>query len=353
MTAKKEKTRLRKLTGKTLTFIIPTVVSLGLCWLLFKDDSLSEMMSVIRHGCDFKWIALMLVLLVMSNFFRAMRWGLQLDAVGVKAPFGERVLSIFGTYAVNLVFPRLGEVWRCGFIAQREHAQFATVAGTVVADRVADLLTGALFFLATILLGHDAIGRFMSRYPDFYLKLERIMTSPLTWVIIASIIIATIIFFRHHSDNRIVNRIKQFCHDMWNGFIGIAVMRHKWYWLLLTALLWGCYFFQMAVAFQAFPFTREIFSEYGMTAVLVCFTLSSIAMGVPSNGGIGPYQVALIFGLGLYMAPDAGQEAVKAFEMDSKAFANVLLGSTTLMVIVLGLITFISIALTRRRRRRS
>lgn len=351
MNLTKEKPRLRRRLSKVLKFIIPAVVSLGLCWVLFKDDSLSEMLTIIRQGCDFRWIAVMLGLLVMSNVFRAMRWGLQLEAVGVNAPLGERVLSIFGTYAVNLVFPRLGEVWRCGFVAQREKAGFATVAGTVVADRVADLLTGVLFLVATVFLGHDAIGRFMSRYPDFYLSVQRLLTSPVTWVILSALTAATVIFFRHRSKNRIVNRIKKFCRDMWDGFKGIATMRHKWYWLLLTALLWGCYFFQMAAAFQAFPFTREIFAQDGMTAVLVCFTLGSIAMGVPSNGGIGPYQVALIFGLGLYMDPDLGREAAKAFEMDSKAFANLVLGTTTLTIIVLGLITFISIALGKRRHR--
>ena len=41
--------------------------------------------------------------------------------------------SIFGTYAVNLVFPRLGEVWRTGYIAQRQKAPFTTVFGSMVA----------------------------------------------------------------------------------------------------------------------------------------------------------------------------------------------------------------------------
>lgn len=328
------------------------VVSLGLCWVLFKDDNFGEMMAIINQGCDFKWIAAMLALLVMSNVFRAMRWGLQLEAVGIKAPLWERVLSVFGTYAVNLVFPRLGEVWRCGYVAQREEAQFATVAGTVVADRIADLLTVTLFVVATLIFGHDALGRFVSRYPDFYISMERILSSPLTWIVVVAGIVGVVLFFRHRSSNRLVNRVKGFCRDMWAGFAGIALMRHKMWWIGLTVLLWGCYFFQMVFAFQAFGFTQEIFARDGMTAVLICFTLGSIAMGVPSNGGIGPYQVALIFGLGLYAGADMGPETAKAFETDSKAFANLILGTTTLTVIVLGLITFLSIVLMKRHPKR-
>lgn len=340
----------RRPVGAVIKFVIPTAVSVGLCWVLFRGDSLGEMMSIIRNGCDFVWIGAMLVLLLLSNFFRAFRWGLQLEAVGIKVPMGALVLSIFGTYAVNLVFPRLGEVWRCGYVAHREGAQFGTVAGTVVADRLADLLTGILFLLATLVMGHGALLRFVSRYPDFYRRMEQLMSSPLTWLVVACLIAAPVIFLRHRSHNRAVVAVQRFCREMWTGFAGIARMRHKWWWLFWTLLLWGCYFFQMALAFQAFGFTREIFATDGYTAVLVCFTLSSIGMGVPSNGGIGPYQVALIFALGLYMAPDSGAEAARAFEMDSKAFANLVLGVTTLMTIVLGLITFGCIAFSKRRR---
>lgn len=344
------RTRRRLTPGMVLKFIIPIVVSIKLCQKLFRGDSLSDMLAVIREGCDFRWIGAMLLLLLMSNVFRAMRWGLQLDAIGIRVPLWPRVLSIFGTYAVNLVFPRLGEVWRCGYIAQRERAQFGTVAGTVLADRLADLLTGMLFLIATLIFGHDALLRFVARYPDFYYSMERLLTSPLTWVILAAMILGAVWFLRHKSHNRLVARVQQFCTEMWDGFAGIARMRHKGWWLVLTALLWGCYFFQMALAFQAFTFTREIFAADGFTAVLVCFTLSSIAMGVPSIGGIGPYQVALIFGLGLYMEPGLTAEATETFETNSKAFANLLLGATTTQVIILGLITFACIALSRRRK---
>ncbi|MDE5608212.1 MAG: flippase-like domain-containing protein [Muribaculaceae bacterium] len=337
----------RRMLGFFLKIIIPMIVSVGLCWILFRGDSLEELVAVMKERCDYRWILAMTLLLSLTYLIRAVRWGQQLEAVGVKASLWTRVVSIFGTYAVNLVFPRLGEVWRCGFVAHRERAQFSVVAGTVIADRLADLLSGISFILATLLFGHDAIRRFISRYPAFYDSLMRIVTSPWLWIAVAVAVIAAVWFLRGSGGGAVMTRLRNFGRGLWDGFYGIRLMRHKWRWLALTIALWGCYFTQMILAFQAFQFTQDIFAGHGIVAVLVCFTLGSMAMGVPSNGGIGPYQIALIFGLSLYM-PDSADPAV--FEMESKAFANVVLGASTLLSVLLGLIAFLSIALSKRRR---
>ncbi len=116
-------------------------------------------------------------------------------------------------------------------------------------------------------------------------------------------------------------------------------MPGKGRWLLLTAGLWGCYFVQLYVAFYAFPFTREVLAQHGILAALVAFVLSSISMGVPSNGGIGPWQWAIIFALGIYGLGQA----------QAAAFANLVLGTQTMLLILLGLFTFGCIALDKRR----
>ena len=104
----------RKVWGALIKFGVPLVVSIGLCYLLFKGQNVGDMMAVIRTQCDFRWILLCLSLAIFSHVIRAMRWGIQLRALGIKVPLFALVLSIFGCYAVNLVLPRLGELWRSG-----------------------------------------------------------------------------------------------------------------------------------------------------------------------------------------------------------------------------------------------
>ena len=94
----------------------------------------------------------------------------------------------------------------------------------------------------------------------------------------------------------------------------------------------------MYFAFFAFPETAGVVAQYGIVAVLVCFLLSSIAMGIPSNGGIGPWQIAVMFGLSMYGVS----------EIPALAFANLVLGTQTLLLILLGLYAFISISFDRK-----
>jgi hypothetical protein len=86
--------------------------------------------------------------------------------------------------------------------------------------------------------------------------------------------------------------------------------------------------------------------QYGVTAVLVCFVLSSISMGVPSNGGIGPWQWAVIFGLRLYSDNIPGLT-----EEYAGSFANLVMGTQTLLLIALGIFTFIAISFSRRNKK--
>ena len=69
--------------------------------------------------CNYIWIGIALVISIFSHIFRAMRWSIQLNALNIRTPLNPLVWSIFGTYAINLIFPRLGELWRSIYIAKK------------------------------------------------------------------------------------------------------------------------------------------------------------------------------------------------------------------------------------------
>lgn len=329
-----------------LKYVVPLVITVGLCYMLFSKVNFSEMVEIIRRDCNFWWIGLALVISIFSHVFRAMRWRIQLDALGIPTPLAPLVYSIFGTYAVNLVFPRLGEVWRTGYIAQRQNAAFTTVFGSMVADRLADTVTVALLTLVTFLLASGALLSYVKENPAAYEGMMATLSSPWLWIGLAVAVAAVWWLFTAKKENKIVKKTRAAVKDLWEGFAVVARMDGKGRWLFLTLLIWGCYFSQLYVAFFAFPFTTEVVETHGALAVLVCFALSSIAMGVPSNGGIGPWQYAIIFGLAIYMPHGADKDLYTA---NSTAFANLVLGAQTCLLILLGLWTFIYIALSKKR----
>lgn len=323
-----------------LKYGVPLVISVGLCYLLFTGIDFNEMIATIRNECDFRWIGLALFISIFSHVFRAMRWRIQLRALNIDAPLSSLIYSIFGTYAVNLVFPRLGEVWRTTYIAQRQNAPFTTVFGSMVADRLADTATVLLLTLATFLFAGSAISTYLSQNAEGFDKILNILSSPWLWTAIVAGVIGVWAIFKYMRDNKLIAKIIELARGMWEGFAGIAKMKGKGAWLLLTIAIWGCYFFQLFVAFFAFEETAAVVENHGIIAVLVCFVFSSISMGVPANGGIGPWQWAVIFGLSIYGL--SGSLPI--------AFANLVLGSQTLLLILLGIYTFIAIALEKRRR---
>lgn len=327
-----------------MKYLVPLFFTVGLCWGLFHSINFSEMMEIIKTQCDFRWMILVICISLASHVFRAMRWSIQLTALGIKTPLYVLIYSIFGTYAVNFVLPRLGEVWRTSYVATRQDAPFATVFGSMVADRLSDTVTVLLLFLLTFVLASSTLLGYLQENPATYNAVAGLVTSPWLWLFAGVCVAGGIWFFtRKPVEGSLVWKVRKFFKGLWDGFAVIAKMPGKGRWLLLTFAIWGCYYMQMYFAFYAFPFTAELLHTHGALAVLVVFVISSISMGVPSNGGIGPWQWAVILSLGIY-----GIDKVSA-----GAFANLVMGTQTALIIIVGILTFIGIALDKKKIKKS
>lgn len=324
---------------KTLQYIVPVILSVALIWYLFKKVNFRDAMEIMSHGVDYWWIIAAMGISVFSHIFRAMRWKIQLTALNVKATLMELICSVFGCYALNLVLPRVGELWRCTFVAHRSKSHFTTVMGSMMADRMADMLMVLFLTLVTLVAAAPAMEEFLTKYPAGE-GLLRVIYSP--WIWISMIIVVGIvwwIFHRFHNTTPII-KVKEWISEIWNGFAAVVTMPGKWRFLMLTFAIWGCYFLQLYVAFYAFSFTRDLCSEsslgYGLLPCLVAFVLSSIGMAVPSNGGLGPWNIAVMFGLAVYGVS----------EVEGAAFSILQWSGQTVMLIILGVFTAIWASVT-------
>lgn len=337
-----KKETVKKYLGYLLKFGVPLAITVLLCKSLFTDVRPAEMWQIIVTQCDFWWIALALVISIFSHVFRAMRWRLQLQALGINPPLFTLVLSIFGTYSINLVLPRLGELWRSDFIAKRSKSSFSTVFGSMMGDRLADTVTVFLMTLVTFFIATTQ----MSRYLDDVQLVESItafLQSPWPWIGIVVFVGLFWWFMVWDTEIKLVTKIQDFVRGIWKGFAAMAQVKKKGLWLLLTLCIWGCYFTQLYVAFFAFPFTTATVAEFGVLAVLVTFVLSSLSMGVPSNGGLGPWQWSVVLALCTFY---------HVGKADAITFANTVMGMQTLLLIVLGIFTFVCISIQDRNKKK-
>ncbi|MBR5435640.1 MAG: flippase-like domain-containing protein [Muribaculaceae bacterium] len=333
----------KKVLSSILKYGLPLAISVGLCYYLFTSSNMkwSDIVEGLR-SYNMWWIYLAMFISIFSHIFRAMRWRIQLREIDVNVPLSSLVNSIFGTYAINLVFPRLGEVWRCGYIARRSDKPFAKVFGSMVADRLADTATVLILLILAFVLAFGAIKQYLV-HVNAYDSLVGILSSPWLWIGFAVFVGLIVWLFAGKSKNKLVIKIRETVKGLWDGFAAIGHMKGKWKWLGLTVAIWGCYFTQLYVAFFATSFVTDSGDTFnfacpsGVVAAFVVFVCSSIAMGVPANGGIGPWQWAVILAMGIY-----------GMHEGTGVFANIVLGTQTLLLIALGIYTAIAITFEKK-----
>lgn len=329
---------IRKIMGYVVRWLLPLALTVVLVSYMFRKVDFSTMWQIVTHGVDYWWILLAMGISVFSHVFRALRWQIQLRSLGITPPFMALVCSIFGTYALNLVFPRLGEIWRCTYIARSERKPFNEVLGSMVADRLADTVMVLLLTCAVFVLATPAIEAFLAKYPvgQDTLSLAR---NPRLWIGLAGCTVIVWSVFRFGNNHKTVRKTRRWLSDLWHGFAAVASMKGKGAFTAYSFCIWGCYFLQLYVAFYAFPFTRRLCTEpslaFGLTPCLVAFVLSSVGMAIPSNGGLGPWNIAVMFGLAVYGINDA----------QGTAFSMLQWSGQTVMLIILGIYTMAWISL--------
>jgi hypothetical protein len=326
----------KRLMNYAVKYLLPLVLTVLLVWYMFAHIDINEMIDILRHGVDYRWILLAMGISVLSHVVRALRWRIQLRALGINPPLMALCCSIFGTYALNLVFPRLGEVWRCTYIANREKAPFTTVLGSMVADRLSDTVMVLLITVFTFFVAQKGVTAFITQY-KIGQDAVSLAANPLFWGIVVACVALFWAIFHFGKENKVIAKVRSMIMELWGGFIGIIRIKGKWLFIALTFALWGCYFLQLYVAFFAFSYTTELCTQpglaLGLIPCLVAFVLSSIGMAIPSNGGLGPWNIAVMFGLAIYGIS----------ETEGTSFSLLVWSAQTVMLIILGIFTMIYI----------
>jgi hypothetical protein len=334
---------IKKYIGTGLRYVVPIGISVGLIIWLFKKVNFNDVMTTIHEGVDFFWIAVMMLITMVSHMIRGVRWGLQLRAAGVRRmPVVCEWVTIWGAYALNLVFPQLGEAWRCVFVSRREKAKLSTVIGTDVGDRGSDLVVVIILLVVALIVAHPEIEAFITKY-SFGRDVDEAVRSAWLWICLG-VGIGGLWFVCHYlKEYKWVRALDQNLQNMWSGFKVIFTMKKWWLYLILTAAIWTCYFFETYVCFQAFPFTRRLIEDPGMALGfrpgLVVFVFGSCSMAIPSNGGLGPWNLAVMFALTLFGCTNT----------EGTAYSLVVWSFQSMMLIALGLFSAGYISVTGRK----
>ncbi len=315
---------------KLLKIVVPIFLGILLVWYSYGSTSPEDRKEIFKYirEADLFWVGISVCIGILSHISRAVRWNYLLEPLGYKPRISNNILFILIAYFANLGIPRSGEVLRATALATYEKVPFQKGFGTIVTERVVDLLMLLLIIFIALISQTTVI---LS-----YLKANGIGLTA-TLVLVAGGIFMLFVFlaFLRRSSSRLAIKLKDLVKGLLDGVMSIFKMKYKWLFLLHTFFIWGGYIAMFWVIKFTVPETLGLsFSEF-----LVAFIAGAFAMST-TNGGIGLYPIAVSKALSIY-----GISAVSG-----DAFGWIMWISQTLMVVVFGAISFLLLPLLNRNR---
>jgi uncharacterized protein (TIRG00374 family) len=319
---------LKKQIRKWLTVLIPLLIGIGIIYYQYTTLTAEEIdkIKISFEKANYYFILLSLVIACLGYWSRAYRWKFALNHLGYETKFSNNFFTVCVSYLVNLTVPRSGEISRAALLKKYEDVPFDKAFGTIVAERIVDLL---IFFLF-VLIG------FVSQFDKIYLFLLNENVSFKSLILTA--IVGVFLFFVFiliwiYAEWQIILKLKKKLSGLVEGITTVYKMKDKWNYIFHSFFIWFSYLMMFYVAVFALPETSEI----NFDIVIMGFIFGSLAVGF-SNGGLGayPFSIALIFSL-YGITKDVGT-----------AFGWLVWTSQTILTIILGLISYILLPVLNR-----
>jgi len=283
----------------------------------FTPEQIEEIKLQFKNA-DYFYIYISLLISALALWSRGYRWKYTLEHLGYKPKISTNVMAVCIGYFINMSIPRSGEVSRALILKKYEDVPFDKAFGTIIAERVVDSFFLLSFIGLAFFLELDVLKAFVLDKIPFQ-KLMLILGTG------TFIMIGIILMFRY-SNFRLIQTIKQKISGLMDGVFSIWKMEKKWAFLFHSLLIWASYFFMFYITIFALPET----SNLSLSTVVISFIVGGLAITL-TNSGFGAYPFLIAEILLLYNVP----------ETSGTAFGWLVWTSQTLMVVILGTLSFL------------
>ncbi|MCE1202492.1 MAG: flippase-like domain-containing protein [Bacteroidia bacterium] len=282
---------MKKVVRNTLQYLLFLFLGIFLVWLSFRKVSADELMHGIREA-NYWWILVGSVFAIIAHIIRSMRWNLLINQMGYKTRTSTTFHALMVGYMANTGVPRLGEFMRCGVLARREKISFNALFGTVISERLFDLVFLTLFLLVVVFGQWKLAGSFVNDLMAPFL--QKLQSNGLL-IVVLLVLMALLFFAGLWIGWRKRRKIKQLpgyskVHDivvsLTLGIRTIERMPQKGLFLLYTAIIWLCYALMMYFPLLMLPET----SSLDFMAAITLLAIGTLGIVAPVPGGIGAYH---------------------------------------------------------------
>ena len=327
-----------------LKYLLLLGISGLLMWYALHTLDFSRLGQEIRSA-NLQWVALSILVSLPGYFSRAWRWRMQLTAAKTPAPFWPVYHALMVGYLANIVLPRAGEVARCTVLNRTAGVPVKVAFGTVITERVIDLLMllsllGLLLILEFKQLQSFFALQFNERFQAIENNQQLLLIIGVTILVLG--ILGLVLLIRNLQKLRekaLYQRVAGFVRGMLAGVLSVTRVRNQGAFWFHTVFIWATYYFTAFVLLEAMPATQEL----GARTALALLVIGGFGMAAPVQGGIGVFHLmvrATLIAYGL-----SGEEGM--------AYALLSHTTQTVLTVLMGCISFVaSMAATARRKRK-
>lgn len=246
------------------------------------------------------WLILpVVIMLLLSHFFRAIRWKILMEPLGYKPSTFNTFAVVMIGYLVNAAVPRLGEVVKCTLLSKYEKVRADKLVGTIVMERAVDLVCLALVFLAALFFQGHVIGGYVSSLFGNFFTDQTGHTSVVKIIMYAGGFFAftgiVYLLLKRFGHIDAVGKIKTVIKGILHGLQSIRFIKHKGWFIFHSLLIWTLYLLSTTLGIYALLETAPLGIGGGLTTLAV----GSVGM-VLTPGGIGAYPLLVSKLMGLY-----------------------------------------------------
>lgn len=322
---------MKKTSFKALKIILPLALGILFIWFSLRTATPEERRMLLDNimNAEPLWLVLSLLFGTLSHMSRAYRWKFMLEPMGFSPRFGNSFMAVMAGYLANFGIPRSGEVLRAATLSTYEKIPFEKAFGTIVSERIADVMVMLTITGITLLLQTEHLLAFFSTMEG----------NPLSTfgLLIALLLLALVGFWLlKRSSLPFFIRIRKMFLGLAEGMRSIFKMKHTVAFLLHTLFIWTMYLLMFYII--SFSVPEMAYPDFGM--LMAAFVVGSLAISI-TNGGIGVYPVSIGAILMLF---DISKQS-------GEAFGWLTWGTQTALVLVLGGFSFIFLPIFNRNKK--
>ena len=327
---------MKKILSNILKIVLPLLIAGGILYYMYRDFDFAEAKHIFLHEMNIWWLLATVIPITLSHVMRGLRWLITLEPLGYRPKAADSIDSIFIAYASNILIPRVGEVSRCAVLTKYDGVPFSKALGTLVAERLVDMLLVVLFVCTVLVTQMGVFASFFAETGTNEDALVALFTSPKTYLVsigtVTTIVVLWLVLRKTAFYAKMMKQVRNFV----DGLLSLRTMRRKGLFLFYTIGIWVCYFLEFYLAFFCFPFSAEL----GMVKAMIIFAAISLAIIIPTPNGAGPWHFVVISMMTLFGVS----------QTDASSFALIVHTFQTLGVIVLGAYGWVALQVRNKKR---